>query len=136
MLGSRFGKVAIAGGVGLSAYLGSKAAGDSQAEAIGAGVGTGGGALIGEAIGSKFGGPLGGMIGGVAGGFVGGKAGKAIGGFIEASIIGFIQKFFGMVGEVFNNVMAPIKESLGGFFEALGAVMTGILNFVEAHIYH
>ena len=130
---SRFGKVAIAGGVGLSAYLGSKAAGDSQAEAIGAGVGTGGGALIGEAIGSKFGGPLGGMIGGVAGGFVGGKAGKAIGGFIEP-IIEPIQKFFGMVGEVFNNVMAPIKESLGGFFEALGAVMTGILNFVEPHL--
>ena len=128
---SRFGKVAIAGGVGLSAYLGSKAAGDSQAEAIGAGVGTGGGALIGEAIGSKFGGPLGGMIGGVAGGFVGGKAGKAIGGFLEPSLVS-IQKFFGMVGEVFNNVMAPIKESLGGFFEALGAVMTGILDFVEA----
>ena len=130
---SRFGKVAIAGGVGLSAYLGSKAAGDSQAEAIGAGVGTGGGALIGEAIGSKFGGPLGGMIGGVAGGFVGGKAGKAIGGFLEP-IFEPIQKFFGMVGEVFNNVMAPIKESLGGFFEALGAVMTGILDFVEPHL--
>ena len=131
--GSRFGKVAIAGGVGLSAYLGAKAAGDSQAEAIGAGVGTGGGALIGEAIGSKFAGPLGGMIGGVAGGFVGGKAGKAIGGFIEP-IVEPIQKFFGMVGEVFNNVMAPIKESLGGFFEALGAVMTGILDFVEPHL--
>ena len=130
---SRFGKVAIAGGVGFSAYLGAKAAGDSQAEAIGAGVGTGGGALIGEAIGSKFGGPLGGMIGGVAGGFVGGKAGKAIGGFIEP-IVEPIQKFFGMVGEVFNNVMAPIKESLGGFFEALGAVMTGILDFVEPHL--
>ena len=130
---SRFGKVAIAGGVGLSAYLGSKAAGDSQAEAIGAGVGTGGGALIGEAIGSKFGGPLGGMIGGVAGGFVGGKAGKAIGGFLEP-IFEPIQKFFGMVGEVFNNVMAPIKESLGGFFEALGALMTGILDFVEPHL--
>ena len=130
---SRFGKVAIAGGVGLSAYLGSKAAGDSQAEAIGAGVGTGGGALIGEAIGSKFGGPLGGMIGGVAGGFVGGKAGKAIGGFLEP-IFEPIQKFFGMVGEVFNNVMAPIKESLGGFFEALGAAMTGILDFVEPHL--
>ena len=130
---SRFGKVAIAGGVGLSAYLGSKAAGDSQAEAIGAGVGTGGGALIGEAIGSKFGGPLGGMIGGVAGGFVGGKVGKAVGGFLEP-IFEPIQKFFGMVGEVFNNVMAPIKESLGGFFEALGAVMTGILDFVEPHL--
>ena len=130
---SRFGKVAIAGGVGLSAYLGSKAAGDSQAEAIGAGVGTGGGALIGEAIGSRFGGPLGGMIGGVAGGFVGGKAGKAIGGFLEP-IFEPIQKFFGMVGEVFNNVMAPIKESLGGFFEALGALMTGILDFVEPHL--
>ena len=130
---SRFGKVAIAGGVGFSAYLGAKAAGDSQAEAIGAGVGTGGGALIGEAIGSKFAGPLGGMIGGVAGGFVGGKAGKAIGGFLEP-IFEPIQKFFGMVGEVFNNVMAPIKESLGGFFEALGAVMTGILDFVEPHL--
>ena len=130
---SRFGKVAIAGGVGLSAYLGAKAAGDSQGEAIGAGVGTGGGALIGEAIGSKFGGPLGGMIGGVAGGFVGGKAGKAIGGFLEP-IFEPIQKFFGQVGEVFNNVMAPIKESLGGFFEALGAAMTGILDFVEPHL--
>ena len=130
---SRFGKVAIAGGVGLSAYLGAKAAGDSQGEAIGAGVGTGGGALIGEAIGSKFGGPLGGMIGGVAGGFVGGKVGKAIGGFLEP-IFEPIQKFFGMVGEVFNNVMAPIKESLGGFFEALGAAMTGILDFVEPHL--
>ena len=130
---SRFGKVAIAGGVGLSAYLGAKAAGDSQGEAIGAGVGTGGGALIGEALGSKIGGPLGGMIGGVAGGFVGGKAGKAIGGFLEP-IFEPIQKFFGMVGEVFNNVMAPIKESLGGFFEALGAVMTGILDFVEPHL--
>ena len=130
---SRFGKVAIAGGVGLSAYLGSKAAGDSQAEAIGAGVGTGGGALIGEALGSKIGGPLGGMIGGVAGGFVGGKAGKAIGGFLEP-IFEPIQKFFGQVGEVFNNVMAPIKESLGGFFEALGAAMTGILDFVEPHL--
>ena len=39
-----------------------------------------------------------------------------------------------MVGEDFNNVMARIKESLGGFFEALGAVMTGILNFVEPHL--
>lgn len=130
---SRFGKVAIAGGVGLSAYLGAKAAGDSQGEAIGAGVGTGGGALIGEALGSKIGGPLGGMIGGVAGGFVGGKAGKAIGGFLEP-IFEPIQKFFGQVGEVFNNVMAPIKESLGGFFEALGAAMTGILDFVEPHL--
>ena len=130
---SRFGKVAIAGGVGLSAYLGAKAAGDSQGEAIGAGVGTGGGALIGEALGSKIGGPLGGMIGGVAGGFVGGKAGKAIGGFLEP-IFEPIQKFFGKVGEVFNNVMAPIKESLGGFFEALGAAMTGILDFVEPHL--
>ena len=35
---SRFGKVAIAGGVGLSAYLGAKAAGDSQGEAVGAGM--------------------------------------------------------------------------------------------------
>ena len=130
---SRFGKVAIAGGVGLSAYLGAKAAGDSQGEAIGAGVGTGGGALIGEALGSKIGGPLGGMIGGVAGGFVGGKAGKALGGFLEP-IFEPIQKFFGQVGEVFNNVMAPIKESLGGFFEALGAAMTGILDFVEPHL--
>ena len=130
---SRFGKVAIAGGVGVSAYLGAKAAGDSQGEAVGAGVGTGAGALMGEAIGSKFGGPLGGMIGGVAGGFVGGKVGKAVGGFIEP-IFEPIQKFFGMVGEVFNNVMAPIKESLGGFFEALGAAMTGILDFVEPHL--
>ena len=130
---SRFGKVAIAGGVGLSAYLGAKAAGDSQGEAVGAGVGTGAGALAGEAIGNKIGGPLGGMIGGVAGGFVGGKVGKAIGGFLEP-IFEPIQKFFGMVGEVFNNVMAPIKESLGGFFEALGAVMGGILNFIEPHL--
>ena len=132
-LGSKFGKVAIAGTVGVSAYLGARAAGDSQGEAIGAGVGTGGGALIGEALGSKIGGPLGGMIGGVAGGFVGGKVGKAVGGFLEP-IFEPIQKFFGMVGEVFNNVMAPIKESLGGFFEALGAAMTGILDFVEPHL--
>lgn len=131
--GSKFGKVAIAGTVGVSAYLGARAAGDSQGEAIGAGVGTGGGALIGEALGSKIGGPLGGMIGGVAGGFVGGKVGKAVGGFLEP-IFEPIQKFFGMVGEVFNNVMAPIKESLGGFFEALGAAMTGILDFVEPHL--
>jgi len=130
---SKFGKVAIAGTVGVSAYLGARAAGDSQAEAVGAGVGTGGGALVGEAIGSKIGGPLGGMIGGVAGGFVGGKVGKAVGGFLEP-IFGPIQKFFGMVGEVFNSVMAPIKESLGGFFEALGAAMTGILDFVEPHL--
>ena len=130
---SRFGKVAIAGGVGLSAYLGAKAAGDSQGEAVGAGVGTGGGALVGQAIGNRIGGPLGGMIGGVAGGFVGGKVGKAIGGFLEP-IFEPIQKFFGMVGEVFNNVMAPIKESLGGFFEALGGVMGGILNFIEPHL--
>ena len=130
---SKFGKVAIAGTVGVSAYLGARAAGDSQAEAIGAGVGTGGGALVGEAIGNKLGGPLGGMIGGVAGGFVGGKVGKAVGGFLEP-IFGPIQKFFGMVGEVFNSVMAPIKESLGGFFEALGAAMTGILDFVEPHL--
>ena len=132
-LGSKFGKVAIAGTVGVSAYLGARAAGDSQGEAVGAGVGTGGGALVGEAIGSKIGGPLGGMIGGVAGGFVGGKVGKAVGGFLEP-IFEPIQKFFGMVGEVFNNVMAPIKESLGGFFEALGAAMTGILDFVEPHL--
>jgi hypothetical protein len=130
---SRFGKVAIAGGVGLSAYLGAKAAGDSQGEAVGAGIGTGGGALVGQAIGNKIGGPLGGMIGGVAGGFVGGKVGKAIGGFLEP-IFEPIQKFFGMVGEVFNNVMAPIKESIGGFFEALGGIMTAILDFVEPHL--
>ena len=75
---SRFGKVAIAGGVGLSAYLGAKAAGDSQGEAVGAGVGTGGGALVGQAIGNRIGGPLGGMIGGVAGGFVGGKVKQSV----------------------------------------------------------
>ena len=102
-----------------------------QGEAIGAGVVLGGGALIGEALGSKIDGPLV-MIGGGTGGFVGGKVGKAVGGFL--SHLWAIQKFFGMVGEVFNNVMAPIKESLGGFFEALGAAMTGILDFVGPHL--
>ena len=30
--------------------------------------------------------------------------------------------------------MAPIQESLSGFFEALGGVMNGILDFIEPHM--
>lgn len=132
-MGSKLGKGLIAGGLGVSAYLGAKGAGDSDAEAIGTGVGTAGGALVGEAIGSKLGGPLGGMIGGAAGAFVGGKAGKAIGGFMEP-IFKPIGKFFSMIGDVFKQVMAPIKDSLSGFFEVLGSVMTQVLNFIEPHL--
>ena len=132
-MGSKLGKGLIAGGLGVSAYLGAKGAGDSNAEAIGAGAGTAGGALVGEAIGSKLGGPLGGMIGGAAGAFVGGKAGKAIGGFMEP-IFKPIGRFFSMIGDVFKQVMAPIKDSLSGFFEVLGSVMTQVLNFIEPHL--
>ena len=132
-MGSKLGKGLIAGGLGVSAYLGAKGAGDSNAEAIGTGVGTAGGALVGEAIGSKLGGPLGGMIGGAAGAFVGGKAGKAIGGFMEP-IFEPIGRFFSMIGDVFKQVMAPIKDSLSGFFEVLGSVMTQVLNFIEPHL--
>ena len=132
-MGSKLGKGLIAGGLGVSAYLGAKGAGDSDAEAIGTGVGTAGGALVGEAIGSKLGGPLGGMIGGAAGAFVGGKAGKAIGGFMEP-IFKPIGRFFSMIGDVFKQVMAPIKDSLSGFFEVLGSVMTQVLNFIEPHL--
>ena len=132
-MGSKLGKGLIAGGLGVSAYLGAKGAGDSEAEAVGTGVGTAGGALVGEAIGSKLGGPLGGMIGGAAGAFVGGKAGKAIGGFMEP-IFKPIGRFFSMIGDVFKQVMAPIKDSLSGFFEVLGSVMTQVLNFIEPHL--
>ena len=132
-MGSKLGKGLIAGGLGVSAYLGAKGAGDSNAEAIGAGAGTVGGALVGETIGSKLGGPLGGMIGGAAGAFVGGKAGKAIGGFMEP-IFKPIGRFFSMIGDVFKQVMAPIKDSLSGFFEVLGSVMTQVLNFIEPHL--
>ena len=132
-MGTKLGKGLIAGGLGVSAYLGAKGAGDSDAEAIGTGVGTAGGALIGETIGSKVGGPLGGLIGGAAGAFVGGKAGKAIGGFMEP-IFKPIGRFFGMIGDVFKQVMAPIKDNLSGFFEILGSVMTQVLNFIEPHL--
>ena len=132
-MGTKLGKGLIAGGLGVGAYLGEKAAGASQGEAVGAGVGTAGGALVGEAIGSKLGGPLGGMIGGAAGAFVGNKAGKAIGGFMEP-IFKPIGRFFGMIGDVFKQVMAPIKDNLSGFFEILGKVMTGVLDFIEPHL--
>jgi hypothetical protein len=132
-MGTKLGKGLVAGGLGVGAYLGEKAAGASQSEAVGAGVGTAGGALVGEAIGSKLGGPLGGMIGGAAGAFVGGKAGKAIGGFMEP-IFKPIGRFFGMIGDVFKQVMAPIKDSLSGFFEILGKVMTGVLDFIQPHL--
>ena len=132
-MGTKLGKGLVAGGLGVSAYLGAKGAGDSDAEAIGTGVGTAGGALIGETIGSKVGGPLGGLIGGAAGAFVGGKAGKAIGGFMEP-IFKPIGRFFGMIGDVFKQVMAPIKDNLSGFFEILGSVMTQVLNFIEPHL--
>ena len=132
-MGTKLGKGLVAGGLGVSAYLGAKGAGDSDAEAIGAGVGTAGGALIGETIGSKVGGPLGGLIGGAAGAFVGGKAGKAIGGFMEP-IFKPIGRFFSMIGDVFKQVMAPIKDNLSGFFEILGSVMTQVLNFIEPHL--
>ncbi len=131
--GSKLGKGLIAGGLGVSAFLGEKAAGASSSEAVGAGVGTAGGAMVGEAIGNKLGGPLGGMIGGAAGAFVGGKAGKAIGGFMEP-IFKPIGKFFSMIGNVFKQVMAPIKDSLSGFFEVLGAVMSQVLDFIEPHL--
>tara|TARA_Y100000015_G_scaffold42165_1_gene49257 strand:+ start:544 stop:3720 length:3177 start_codon:yes stop_codon:yes gene_type:complete len=132
-MGTKLGKGLIAGGLGVSAFLGEKGAGASNAEAVGAGVGTAGGALVGEAIGSKLGGPLGGMIGGAAGAFVGGKAGKAIGGFMEP-IFKPIGRFFSMIGDVFKQVMAPIKDSLSGFFEILGKVMTQVLDFIEPHL--
>ena len=132
-MGTKLGKGLVAGGLGVSAYLGAKGAGDSDAEAIGTGVGTAGGALIGETIGSKVGGPLGGLIGGAAGAFVGGKAGKAIGGFMEP-IFKPIGRFFSMIGDVFKQVMAPIKDNLSGFFEILGSVMTQVLNFIEPHL--
>ncbi len=131
--GSKLGKGLIAGGLGVSAFIGEKAAGASTSEAVGAGVGTAGGAMVGEAIGSKLGGPLGGMIGGAAGAFVGGKAGKAIGGFMEP-IFKPIGRFFSMIGDVFKQVMAPIKDNLSGFFEVLGSVMTQVLNFIEPHL--
>ena len=131
--GTRLGKGLIAGGLGVSSFIGEKAAGASNAEAVGAGVGTAGGAMVGEAIGNKLGGPLGGMIGGAAGAFVGGKAGKAIGGFMEP-IFKPIGRFFGMIGDVFKQVMAPIKDNLSGFFEVLGAVMTQVLDFIEPHL--
>ena len=131
--GTRLGKGLIAGGLGVSSFIGEKAAGASNAEAVGAGVGTAGGAMVGEAIGNKLGGPLGGMIGGAAGAFVGGKAGKAIGGFMEP-IFKPIGRFFNMIGDVFKQVMAPIKDNLSGFFEVLGAVMTQVLDFIEPHL--
>jgi len=131
--GSKLGKGLIAGGLGVAAFAGEKLSGASNAEAAGAGVGTAGGAMVGEAIGSKLGGPLGGEIGGAAGAFVGGKAGKAIGGFMEP-IFKPIGRFFGMIGDVFKQVMAPIKDSLSGFFEILGKVMNGVLDFIEPHL--
>ena len=132
-MGTKLGKGLIAGGLGVAAFAGEKAAGASNAEAVGAGVGTAGGAMVGEAIGNKLGGPLGGMIGGAAGAFVGGKAGKAIGGFMEP-IFKPIGRFFSMIGDVFKQVMAPIKDTLSGFFEILGKVMTGVLDFIEPHL--
>ena len=38
------------------------------------------------------------------------------------------------MGKAFNDIMAPIKDSLAGFFEALGGAMNGILDFIEPHM--
>lgn len=131
--GTKFGKVALAAGAGISAATMSAATGGSTAEALGSGVGAGAGQAIGAAIGEATGIPGAGAIAGAAGAMVGGAAGGAIGGFLEP-IFGPIKRFFAMVGDVFNAVFAPIKDAFTGLFEALGDFMNQMMDAVEPHL--
>lgn len=131
--GTKFGKVTLAAGAGISAATMSAATGGSTAEAIGSGVGAGAGQAIGAALGEATGIPGAGAIAGAAGAMVGGAAGGAIGGFMEP-IFAPIKRFFAMVGDVFNAVFAPIKDAFTGLFEALGDFMNQMLDAVEPHL--
>jgi hypothetical protein len=131
--GTKFGKVTLAAGAGISAATMSAATGGSTAESLGAGIGAGAGQAIGAALGEATGIPGAGAIAGAAGAMVGGAAGGAIGGFMEP-IFAPIKRFFKMVGDVFNAVFAPIKDAFTGLFEALGDFMNQMLDAVEPHL--
>lgn len=131
--GTKFGKVTLAAGAGISAATMSAATGGSTAESLGAGIGAGAGQAIGAALGEATGIPGAGAIAGAAGAMVGGAVGGAIGGFMEP-IFAPIKRFFKMVGDVFNAVFAPIKDAFTGLFEALGDFMNQMLDAVEPHL--
>ena len=130
---NKFAKVGMALGAGSAAAMLVSSQGGSTSEVLGAGVGAGAGQAIGAQIGAATGVPGMGMLLGAAGAAVGGKAGQGIGKLLEP-ITKPIGRFFTMIGDVFNSVMAPIKETFKGFFEALGGFMNGILDAVEPHL--
>ncbi len=125
----------LAGGftAGAMAFTGAQLDGSNMAEALGAGGGAMAGQMIGAKVGSMIPVPGAGVIGGVLGGAVGAPVGKAIGGLIEP-IVEPMKRFFGMVGDVFNNVMGAIKEPLTGLFQGIADVMSTILDVVEPHL--
>ena len=130
---NKFAKIGMALGAGSAAAMLVSSQGGSTSEVLGAGVGAGAGQAIGAQIGAATGVPGMGMLLGAAGAAVGGKAGQGIGKLLEP-ITKPIGRFFTMIGDVFNSVMAPIKETFKGFFEALGGFMNGILDAVEPHL--
>ena len=75
-----------------------------------------------------------GIVAGAAGGFLGGKIGQSIGGMMEP-LVAPIKEFFIMMKEVFDAAIAPIKDGLTEFFDALGAVMGGFIEFLSSYAY-
>ena len=131
--GTRAGSILGSVAAGTAAASLVAAGGGSTSEVVGAGVGAGAGQAIGAALGAKTGIPGMGMVAGAAGGFLGGKIGQSIGGMMEP-LVTPIKEFFTMMKEVFDAAIAPIKDGLTEFFDALGAVMGGFIEFLKPHM--
>ena len=130
---SKAGKIGLGLGAGFATGTAIKAAGGTNAEAVGGGVGAAGGQMAGAALGAATGIPGMGVVGGMVGTMAGGAVGKAIGPMVEP-IIEPMKEWFSMVGKVFNDVLADIKEPLEEFFTTLGKFMSQILEVVEPHL--
>ena len=129
----KFKTFAAAGGAAALAMYGASQDGLEKSAVIGAGVGAAGGTLVGAKVGEMTGIPGMGMLLGAAGGAAGTEIGKKIGPMLEP-LIEPITKFFGMVGEIAQQVLAPVKDLFGDFFKALGDFMMGVLDAIEPHM--
>lgn len=129
--GTRAGKYAMAGAVGVGAGMGSALLGGSKEEAIGTGIGAGAGALAGEMLGDRFGpaaGAAGAAAGSLIGGLLGGQVGKALKPVTDA-----IGKFFKLIGDILKPAFDFVSNVGKQFFQAVGDLIQAVVSFIEPH---
>lgn len=130
--GTRAGKYAIAGGVGVAAGMGSALLGGTVEEAVGTGIGAGAGAIAGEALGTKLGGGAGGEVGRAAGSLVGGLLGGQVGKALKP-VTDAIGKFFKLVGDILKPAIDFVANIGKEFFSAVGDLIQAVVSFIEPH---